>query len=475
VATGGQSLSAQDDGGESALDFDPENGLDFDVEMNFEALEDHTANEPEAFVSALASQAPQDTNELDEDPVLDESPIAVMDDPPAAPPLVALTASSKPLIDPNKTLEYTPEFDDALLKPRQTPRDAAALTVIEDQMPTRGNKRAKTQAQNGDRRVSRAAQAPGVKKIYDRGKTKTTQSPPLWAWVLAALMLVGTGIFAAPALLRQFAAPGGAKPQTQNNFAVPTLPNAPVTKPQPAPTQIATKPQTAKPTQKPAIKPVAKPAAKPVAKPATKPVPKPAVKPTPKPATKPQQATTPAPKPVPTPAATPPATTPQPTVTQQVAKPAVTPKPAAKPTPKPVVKPQAAPPKPRVDAQSAANLPPITDVQAAPKPTPKPAAKPAPKPAPKPAAKPAPKPTPQPVATTTPEPAATPVAPAAPTIDPNNLTREQIGRRFLNEKYFEDWLSRGAKLRYPTWAEVPIALQVASLPDFRTAVLIALP
>jgi hypothetical protein len=97
--------------------------------------------------------------------------------------------------------------------------------------------------------------------------------------------------------------------------------------------------------------------------------------------------------------------------------------------------------------------------------------KPTPKPVtPKPVAV-APEPKPEPVAAT-PAPVVQPTPPAE-TIDPNNLTREQIGRRFLNEKYFEAWVAREAKLRYPSWADVPLAIQVLSLTDFQKAVVIS--
>jgi hypothetical protein len=80
----------------------------------------------------------------------------------------------------------------------------------------------------------------------------------------------------------------------------------------------------------------------------------------------------------------------------------------------------------------------------------------------------------------------TPAAPAAaapvmkiesPTevVDPNNLSKEQIGRRFLNEKYYADWITRKAQLKYPSWNEIPVAVQVLNYTDFRAAVLISLP
>jgi hypothetical protein len=450
--------------------------LDFDVEMNFEALEDEQAlsalvSDPEPVVAFQAAPLEDTGSESQvvmapQAPVLDEVPVPVLDEVPVLddPQPALAVATSQPLehsaIDPTKTLEYPPEFDDALLKPRTVPQDSAALTVIEDSpRATRAKHRPPPKpATSSDRRVSRAAQASGVKKIYEKNRAKTTQSPPLWAWVLAAALLVGTGIFAAPALLRQFGTPAS-RPQTQNTLSVPTLPNAP--KPStPSATKPAT-PNTTKPVTKPKPQTVVqakpKPSSSQVVQPVAKPVAKPAVKPTP--VVKP---TTPAPKPV------------------VVAAPK--PQTPATNTPKPTPKPQPAKPKPPVvDAQSAANLPPITAAKPIPKPTPKPVVKPAVKPAPKPVVKPAPKPAPKPVAAV-PEPKPEPTAAVAPaaqpsppaeTLDPNNLTREQIGRRFLNEKYFEAWVTREAKLRYPSWADVPLAIQVLSLTDFQKAVLIS--
>ncbi|MFN3265396.1 MAG: hypothetical protein ACK41E_01020 [Deinococcales bacterium] len=437
---------------------DDESALDFDVEINFTALEQSEAEQlPDTSMAAG----------------LDESPITILGEP--------LIATKEPLgakatqPDPHETLEVspdfgnaplnpvvtgrksiTPEFDDSLLQQKPIPRDVSALTVIET---------APQQTPHKERRVSRAAQTSGVKKIYQQ--EKTTQSQPIWAWILAFVFVIGTGIFAAPALLRQLSAttPNPA-PRPQSNLSVPNLPSAPKPRVQPTTQSTPAKPSTVT-TSTVKTKPVSQTQTTP------KPPTKPAAQPTPKPATPTAVKITPK--------TTKSATAPSPTASQTTAPKATDTRvqKLAQPTPN----------KPRViDAQSAANLPPI----AIPKPTPKPAVKPAPKPTAKattkPVVKPAPKPQPKPVAKPTPaptpapkpaiaaEPQPEPVATQVePTIDPNNLSREQIGRRFLNEKYFEDWLARGANLKYPSWADIPIALQVAPLSEFRSAVLISLP
>jgi hypothetical protein len=449
-----------------------ESDLDFDVDLSFEAPKDErllpgfpeiTLPKPAMSSSAMAF--------LDEVPVMDEMPL-VLDDPPLS------TVGSQPHeqadMDPAKTLESSPEFDDALLQPRTVPQDTAALTVIEEkprapQTKQRPSSQSLQASPSNDRRVSRAAQVTGVRRIYEKNQAKPTQSPPLWAWVLAAALVVGTGIFAAPTLLRQFGAPA-TKPQLQNTLSVPTLPTAP--KPSPSSTNKSVIPSLTKVTPS-AVKPTKRQQASTSAKPTPKPVSNQAVKARP-------------------PVVKPTAPVAIKTASQPVA--VVAPKPQT--SPKPTPKSQVAKPKPPVvDAQSAANLPPIGVVKPVVKPTPKPAVKPSPKPVVKPAVKPTPKPAvkpspkpavkptpkpvvvaqepkPEPVVATTPAPVVQP-SPPAETIDPNNLTREQIGRRFLNEKYFEAWVTREAKLRYPSWADVPLAIQVLSLIDFQKAVLIS--
>jgi hypothetical protein len=311
-----------------------------------------------------------------------------------------------------------------------------------------------TTSTNPERRVSRAAQVTSVSKAYAKPKKKPRNFVPIWAWFIALTMLVGTAIFAAPTLLKQFSPTAPKKPVS--NLSVPTVPQAPQNKP------------IVKPVSKPVVKPVSKPVAKPVVKPVVKPKanvnstqPKPVVAP-PIPTVKP---TTPTPS----------------SVSVNPTSPVAIVKPTAKPKPSPVVKPK----KPVVqDPRSASSLPPITAVASQkPKPVvskPKPVvSKPKPATRPKPTAKPMtlrfedPPAAPTTAEPTTPAPAMTIAAPTE-TVDPNNLSKEQIGRRFLNEKYYSDWLGRGAKLKYPSWADIPIATQVLGLADFRSAVLISL-
>ncbi len=478
------------------LSFEPAN-FDLDLEFNFEAEADDKP-EPNLYITAelpLLEPEPVFTFEpepihqvLLTEPLLSDLALSAMPDAVlSALPDVALSAIPEVMSDISpdwsalqpilESKPPEPEFDDSLLVSIAKPRvlsDESSLTIIEEEAPVENLKpavlvrelepsqapmvvsprpapatrpippKAATVVKNGnpERRVSRATQAKPVSRAYEQRRQKTSSQPPLWAWLLAIVTLVSTGIFAAPALMKQFAP----KAKPQPNLSVPTLPQAP--KPVVKPSSSIAKP-----------KPVAKPI---VVKP--KPVVKPTVVATPKPTV-----TTPAVVAVPKP----------------VAKPLATVRPVVKPTLVPVVKPTpVVKPKPN-DPRSAAVLPPIgaKPVVVKPKPVavkPKPVAvKPKPKPVvvkPKPAAvvrleEPAPKPI-APVAT--PAPVVTP-APVTEVIDPNNLTREQIGRRFLNEKYYADWLSRGAQLKYSSWSDIPIATQVLAFADFRSTVLISLP
>ncbi len=470
----------------AALSFEPAN-FDLDLEFNFEA-----ADEPNIRTTAelpllpflepdiTFGLEPENLNQVlpDSLPAMSDITLPAMSD--MALPAMSEVASPimsdispdwsalQPILEP-KPAEAPSEFDDSLLTPAPKPRvvsDETSLTIIEEISPTDPTKPAivvkelepsqapirpvpprspttpvspaptkttknSTTVKNGnpERRISRATQAAPVSRAYEKRRQKANRQPPLWAWLLAIATLVSTGIFAAPALIKQFSPK--AKPQV--NLSVPNLPQAP----KPVIKPVVQKPSSSIAKPKPVVKPV-------VAKP--KPVVKPVV-----------------------------ADTPKPSVTTLV-KPVVIPKPVAKPIVKPVVKPTpVVKPKPS-DPRSAAVLPPIgaKPVAVKPKPVavkPKPVAvKPKPTvlrfedPAPKPSA---PAAIPAPVVTTP--------APVTEVVDPNNLTREQIGRRFLNEKYYADWLSRGAQLKYPNWADIPIATQVLAFADFKSTVLIALP
>ncbi len=450
---------------------DSETNFELELEMDFE-----TPDEPE--IESIQPLEPEST-------LLFSAPLEDVSAVPESTPSNLRSTAELPLL--NYPIEPTEpsalsEFDDSLLAPKVVP-DEKALTIIDEkvQLPkparvataTPEAKKDKTNPSTvtpleqskalgsvgqPERRVSRAAQAGGVQRAYEP-KKKSSSQPPLWALLLAVVTVIGTGIFAAPMLIKQFSNNANVRPANPPapDLSVPTVPQAPTkpavkpaVKPNPKPSkpstssanQIKAKPSQAKPSPSspqstaPVSTPIAKPvAAKPVVKP---PVAQPTAKPVTKPAPKPQD--------------------PQ----SATSLPPIGSAPVSKPAPKPTAKPVVAKPKP------------------APKPTTKPAAKPVavkPKPAPKPVVT---KPTPKPAVVAKPEePTPTPVvqapAPVAEVIDPNNLTREQIGRRFLNEKYYADWLSRGAQLKYPSWADVPIAVQVSAFADFRSTVLISLP
>ncbi len=464
----------------------------FDLELDFGSAEPPNLLEPLGFSEPLAVSQPPAQSEPDirttaELPLLSISEFG-LESTPAANQIQPAEASLDwsqpvPLLDSTQA-EVHSEFDDSLLKavppPKlkvvPPPKDETALTIIDESphddlplnrdvlpqpkkkvvpapsnmpktaapakpKPASSPTTQKNPTSNPERRVSRAAQVSGVSKAYTPAKKKTSNRPPIWAWLIALAMLISTGIFAAPILIKQFATAQPKKPAP--SLSVTDVPQAPIVKP--------------------VVKPVAKPITKSVAKPIVKPVAKPVVKPVVKPVSKP------AIKPVTTP-------TPQVSVSKPAVIAAVTPKPVVKP-PKPVV----APKKPVVrDSNSAANLPPISVA-----PKPKPVVN-KPKPVvtkPKPAVT---KPVvskPKPIPVVVPTPVTPPVAtapvmkiePPAEVVDPNNLTREQIGRRFLNEKYYADWLSRKAQLKYPSWDEIPIATQVLAYADFRSVVLISLP
>ena len=47
---------------------------------------------------------------------------------------------------------------------------------------------------------------------------------------------------------------------------------------------------------------------------------------------------------------------------------------------------------------------------------------------------------------------------------PDNLTREEYGRRYFNQKIFEVWQRSGAQLRYANWEGIPFEIQTR-IPD----------
>ena len=52
----------------------------------------------------------------------------------------------------------------------------------------------------------------------------------------------------------------------------------------------------------------------------------------------------------------------------------------------------------------------------------------------------------------------------------DNLSREEFGQRYFNRKLFEVWQRDGAKLRYGSWNEVPLELQILENNLFRSAI-----
>ena len=115
----------------------------------------------------------------------------------------------------------------------------------------------------------------------------------------------------------------------------------------------------------------------------------------------------------------------------------------------------------------------------------------------KPTAEPAVKPTPKPATPTTPvtattiKPAQRPISPRPKPVSvpapvavieaprstglPDNLTREEYGRRYFNQKIFEVWQRSGAQLRYGSWEAIPLEIQTLDTGRFRSAVYIAPP
>jgi hypothetical protein len=52
----------------------------------------------------------------------------------------------------------------------------------------------------------------------------------------------------------------------------------------------------------------------------------------------------------------------------------------------------------------------------------------------------------------------------------DNLSREDFGQRYFNRKLYEVWQRDGAKLRYGSWDEVPLELQILENDLFRSAI-----
>ncbi len=282
-----------------------------------------------------------------------------------------------------------------------------------------------------DRRASRSSKSTPVKRSYtdsDRtsvrplGARKPKRKSQPWLWAIALLGLIGAGVLATPSLLRSFPTNAASTPST-------TTPKAPPATPVliPTPASRSNGPVKTTPVKTASVKPKA---------------------------TKPK---TPSPTP--------------PKATQPIKKTATltTSKLAAK---KPVLTPEqraAATKASAIAKREASSLPKIPGTPAAPR---IPSAERLPqisnpgdlKPA---AAKPSNKPS------SKPKPKNQSLKP--PPIDANNLSREQIGRQFLNQQYFENWFNQGAQLKYVNWSNIPIEIQVAPYPEFRAAVYISPP
>jgi hypothetical protein len=160
-------------------------------------------------------------------------------------------------------------------------------------------------------------------------------------------------------------------------------------------------------------------------------------------------------------------------------KPVVSSKPAPKNAtvakPRPVVKPPA--PKPIVQAATKPNTVAAPNIPARPKPAIKPLPKPGTAATPVRPAQPTirPKPiTPRPKPVSVPAPVAVIEAPKTTGL-PDNLTRDEYGRRYFNQKIFEVWQRSGAQLRYASWEAIPLELQTLPSDRFRAAVYIAAP
>ena len=52
----------------------------------------------------------------------------------------------------------------------------------------------------------------------------------------------------------------------------------------------------------------------------------------------------------------------------------------------------------------------------------------------------------------------------------DNLSREEFGQRYFNRKLFEVWQRDNSKLRYDTWDEIPLELQILENNLFRSAI-----
>jgi hypothetical protein len=284
-----------------------------------------------------------------------------------------------------------------------------------------------------DRRTSRSSKNPPVKRSYTDsdqtsvrplGARKPKRKNQTWIWALALLGLIGAGVFAAPGLMRTFSSNFAANPATRTqktSNAAPVLTSTPTPLPRSdAPVQTApikakaTGPKTTKTKTTNSAQPKPTPATQKTAPISTKPLPK---------------------------------------------KPTVTPEERA-----------AAAKRNAVTRREASSLPQIPGTQAAPRipsaeklpqiSNPKdltPAAKPS---ATKPSAS---------------KPRNQGISFRPPVVDPDNLTREQVGRQFLNQQYFENWFNQGAQLKYVNWSDIPIELQVAPYAEFRAAVYLSPP
>jgi hypothetical protein len=460
-----------------------------EVELITEAAPPPVALPPVAPSPATARSAVPDDAPLIVDDEIEGFEIAPQ--PPQSPlpskPAAGLEESVR--LAPKKPAPPEPakQAADGNAKPRVTsPRDAAAPALRPATPP----------------RVNRAATALDPDDDIDETHSTMVVVPPRrnttapWMVAAAAVGLVGVLWVLQSQAGRVFNRNPVVPTPTQSRTAVPAVP---MFKP-PAP-PVATSPSAPSTVpQKPAQKPVQKPVTATTKPPAPSAPPQTPV--APKPTT---AAVSPAPS---KPTVSSPAKPTNPPVAVIPAKPSSPPPAPSRPV-APVAKPITSVAKP-IQPSAVATKPPVSKVPSPkpvtstpgpqPSPTPKPSvpvAKPVAKPVvqatakplapviptrPETTTRPAPKPStirPKPVSTTIrPKPVSVPAPVAvieAPknTGLPDNLTREEYGRRYFNQKIYEVWQRSNAQLRYGSWEAIPLEIQTLPSSRFRAAVYIA--